>query len=108
MATSPSALIGPNSPGSSQDSGGGQGGDFSPSQMAGTDGQGQGQPPQGPSLTQATEVVRNIEQQLLSLAQQFSAVAPDVRRAIESVRNVAKRIVSQPGMQEPQAPRSGA
>lgn len=102
MATPPSALTSQNT--QSPDSGGQ--GDFSPSQMAGMDqAQGQSQP-QGPSLPQATEQVRVIEQSLLSLAQQFPAAASDIRRAIEQVRNVAKRIVSQPGGQEPQSPRS--
>lgn len=108
MATSPSALTSNSNSQPSQGGSGGQG-DFSPSQMAGTDqSQGDQSSPQAPSLTQATEQVRQIEQGLLSLAQQFPAAAQDIRRAIEGVRNVAKRIVSQPGMQEPQSPRSGA
>lgn len=103
MATPSSALTSQNT--QSPDSGGQ--GDFSPSQMAGTDqAPAGGQAPQGPSLPQATEQVRIIEQSLLSLSQQFPAAAPDIRRAIEQVRNVAKRIVSQPGGQEPQSPRS--
>lgn len=105
MATSPSALTSDNT----QPSDGGQGGqgDFSPSQMAGADPSAQAQAqPQGPSLSQATEQVRSLEQSLLSLAQQFPAAAQDIRKAIDAVRSVAKRIVSTPGMQEPQSPRS--
>lgn len=104
MGTPSSALTSQNT--QSPDSGGQ--GDFSPSQMAGMDqAKAGGAPaPQGPSLPQATEQVRVIEQSLLALAQQFPAAASDIRRAIEQVRNVAKRIVSQPGQQEPQSPRS--
>lgn len=98
MATSPSALSNLNNSDQGQSS-------FSPSQMVGDPAQGQMQA-QAPSLPQATEQIRICEQTLLGLAQQFPNVAPDVRRAIEAVRSVAKGIVSQPGLEEPQSPRS--
>lgn len=104
MASSPSALTDDNTQG--QPAGGGQG-DFSPSQMAGGGDQAaQSAQPQGPSLSQATEQVRTLEQALLSLAKQFPAAAQDCRRAIDAVRTVAKSIVSTPGLSEPRSPRS--
>ncbi len=61
---------------------------------------------QGNALGSVVEQVRGMEQGLLSLSQQFPAAAPEVRRAIEGVRAVLKRIVSSPTEAEPPAPRS--
>lgn len=63
---------------------------------------------QGNALTAVVEQVRGMEQQLQSLAQQFPAAAPEIRRATESVRAVLKRIVSSPSQPEPPAPTSMA
>lgn len=100
MATSPSALRTTDTPTPSA-----SGGTYSPSQMAGQDA-GQAQAPQAPSAAQATEVIRNCEQALLALAQSFPNAAPDIRRAIEGIRNVARSIVTTPGGSEPPAPRA--
>jgi hypothetical protein len=101
--TSPSPIT--SSPSSAPDNGGGgDQPDFSPSRLTG-----KGVDPdqtQQPDMKSVTERVRDIEQGVLSLAKEFPAVAPEVRRAVEGVRNVLKRILAQPGAQEPQAPRS--
>jgi hypothetical protein len=100
------------------------GGGFGPSQLAGDQSNGQGQPDNGagqldqpttPSsdpnsnaqaLQVVVEQVRTMEQGMLGLAQQFPAAAPEVRRAVDSIRAVLQRIVSMPGGQDPPAPSS--
>lgn len=57
------------------------------------------------ALSAVISEFRDIENMLLSAAQQFPAAAPEVRRAIESVRAVLQRIVATPAGPEPPAPR---
>lgn len=115
MATSPSALTSSNTSGSGSPSSG-DGSDFSPSRMAGAgdggDGDSQSDPSAqsgsgnpSPALSQVTGQIREMETSLLSLASQFPNASGEVRRAVEGIRNVLKRIVSSPGAQEPAAPR---
>lgn len=102
---------GPSSPGAagpSQD-------DFGPSQLAGSSpvsdaGMGADQDAQSDALSAVVTQVRVVEQALVGLAQQFPQAAPEIRTAVDAVRNVLKRIVSSPTDMEQagQFPRSMA
>lgn len=106
----------PTSPlGSAGSGAGNSGGGFGPSQLAGDSGEQEtsGVPGMSPdaesnALGSVVEVIRDTEQTLQSLAQQFPVAAPEIRRASDAVRAVLQRIVSSPGGAEPPAPPSFA
>lgn len=101
--------FGATNPNASQSQSSGGGGDsFSPSQLAGTQpdaGQGQSPEAQSNAMSAIVGQIREIEQQLQAMAQQFPAAAPEIRAALDANRQVLKRIVSSPAMAEPAAPR---
>jgi len=63
---------------------------------------------QSNALSAVVTQVRTCEQVLLGLAQQFPAAVPEIRTAIEGVRNVLKRIVSSPSDMDQAVPNSMA
>ena len=102
----------------SQDPNGGASSNFAPiGNMVGAGGPGSAGPV-GPSgapmpaqgdpqaaLASVTSVISDIESQLTALGKSFPQAAPELRQAIQSVRAVMMRIVSNPGGAEPAAPR---
>jgi phage shock protein A len=68
-------------------------------------------PAQGPAdpqqqLSSAVQVVRQAEESIVALSQQFPQVSDEVRKVRESLRSLLQKIVSNPGGQEPPAPRT--
>lgn len=105
----------PMSPLGSAGSGPGSGGGgFGPSQLAGDSGGGgeqdmSGVPGMSPdaqsnALGSVVEVIRDTQQTLQSLAQQFPVAAPEIRKANDAVTAVLQRIVSTGGAEPPAPP----
>jgi hypothetical protein len=55
-------------------------------------------------LAQATSTIRQADQSITDLAQQFPQAAREVRRARTALRSLLQKIVSEPGGGSPQAP----
>ena len=76
-----------------------------PSGADGSQQSAQGDPQQ--ALANAVSVIRQTEQSIVAISQQFPQASAEIRKAREAIRSVLKKIVSNPGGSEPPAPRTG-
>ncbi len=59
------------------------------------------------ALSNAVQVARKADEDMMALSTQFPQASPEIRKAREAIRAVLKKIVANPGGSEPPAPRTG-